>query len=234
MRFILLLILYCAWGLTAAAKEKVRISPGPSWLYKTNPDLHKTPNARDISNGYYFNLIDEQTDLPGQAEYTHFIKQIVNESGVQNASEVSVTFSPGYQELVIHRILIYRDNEVIDQLQADRIEVVQEEKEASEFQYNGLKRAFVTLKDVRKGDRIEVAYSLIGFNPVFAGKFSDKFHFTQETAICNYYKAIITTADRPLFIYPANNAPKPDEQHTGNTLIYHWDNPPLKAWESRS
>jgi len=234
MRFTIPLVLCCALTFTSTAKEKVRIYTSPSWLYKTSPDLHKTPNSRDISNGYYFNLMDEQTNVPAQTEYTHYIKQIVNESGVQNASEVSVTFSPGYQELVIHQIVIHRDNEVINQLLPGRIKVVQEETDAAEFEYHGLKRAFVTLKDVRKGDQIEVAFSLIGFNPVFAGKFSDKFHFSQVTAICNYYKTIVTAADRPLIIRPANNAPNPAEQRTGNTLIYHWSNPPLKTWESQS
>lgn len=233
MRFILPLILYCFCSVTVFAKEGVRIGPEPAWLYTNSPDLRKTPDNRDIRDGYYFNLFDEQTNIPAHTNYTHFIKQIVNESGVQNESEVSVSFSPEYQELVMHKIAIIRNNQVINQLIPGHIKVVQEETEAEDFQYNGLKRAFVILKDVRKGDRIEVAYSLIGSNPVFNNKFSDKIYLTQSTAICNYYKTLITTAVRPLFMRPANNAPLPAEQHKGDALIYQWSNPSLQTWEAQ-
>ncbi len=234
MRFTLPLIFCCLCSLLAFAKDAVRIGPEPRWLYKTNPALQKVPNSRDISDGYYLNLFDEQCNLPEKTTYTHFIKQIVNESGIQNASEVSVTFSPQFQELVFHKIVIIRENEVINQALPERIKVVQEETDASDFQYNGLKRAFVTLKDVRKGDRIEVAYSLTGFNPVFGNRYTDQFYFIQATAICNYYKTIISTSERPLVVHTINNAQAPQEQKAGVNIIYHWNNPPLKNWESQA
>lgn len=234
MRRMLTFALGCLAAFSLYAKEKVQIKPDPSWLYKVNPDLQKVPDSRDISDGYYYSLLEEQVSLPASTEYTHYIKQIINESGVQKGSEVSINFAPQFQELVIHRITITRDGEVINQLQADRIKVVQEETDAADFTYNGLKRAYVTLKDVRKGDRIEVSYSLIGFNPVFGHQYSDNFYFAQETAICNYFKVILSPADRVLNIRTFENAPQPRIEHEGQSLIYHWDNPPLKTWENHS
>ena len=90
--------------------------------------------------------------------------------------------------------------------------MVQEETDARDFEYNGLRRAFITLTDVRIGDRIEVAYSIIGFNPVFGDKFSAQHYFTRSTAVCNYFHTIISSPDRPLHIITANNAPAPEEQ----------------------
>ncbi|HXO75342.1 MAG TPA: DUF3857 domain-containing transglutaminase family protein, partial [Puia sp.] len=180
-------------------------------------------------DGYYYSLLEEQTSLLTNTSYNHYIRNIINESGVQNASEVSVTFSPQFQNVVFHHIQILREGSILNRLRPDEIKVVQEETEAGEFQYNGLKRAYLTLKDVRKGDQIEVSYSIIGFNPVFANKYSDDIFFTSGTAVCNYYKAVITTPARRLNIVRRNNALAPAEKQQGSALVYFWENPPLKS-----
>jgi len=223
LSFILSLVLITN---TSQAAPNVRTGALPSWLYAVHPDLDKKPIQRDISDGFYYELLEEQTSLPAKTEYTHYIKHINNETGVQNASEVSVTFSPQFQQVIFHRIVIHRNGAALDQLQADQIKVVQEETNADEFEYNGLKRAFITLKGIRKNDRIEVAYSVVGFNPVFGNKYSDEYSFNSSTAVCNYYKAIITTPSRTLHILSKDKTPAPKESLQGSTLVYFWDNPP--------
>jgi transglutaminase-like putative cysteine protease len=227
MRIALFVILGLSLSLHVPAQPYVKTGTQPGWLYPIHPDWHRTPAREAISDGIYYDLFDLQTNLTCSTDYTHFIRTIVNESGVQNGSEVSVTFSPEFQQVVFHKIAILRDGAVLNRLQPRNIKVVQEENDADEFQYNGLKRAFLTLKDVRKGDRIEVAYSVIGFNPVFDNKYSDDFSFNVTTAVCNYYKTIITTDSRPLYIRTINNAPQPVQQHKGSTLVYSWENPPI-------
>jgi hypothetical protein len=229
MRIALSVILGLILSLRVPAFPNVKTGAQPGWLYAIHPDGHKPPAREAISDGLYYDLFDFQTNLTCNTDYTHFIRTIVNQSGVQNGSEVSVTFSPQFQQVVFHRIAILRDGVVLDRLQPGNIKVVQEENDADEFQYNGLKRAFLTLKDVRKGDRIEVAYSVIGFNPVFDNKYSEDFSFNVPTAVCNYYKTIITTDTRPLYIRTVNKAPQPAQQHIGSTLVYSWENPPLST-----
>lgn len=227
---ILLLLL----ALPTFATPNIHTGAQPDWLAPTHPDLTRQPSAEEISDGYYYELDDQQVNLTLLTEYTHFIKHIVNPTGVQGESEVSITFSPQFQQVVFHRICILRDGAVLDQLKPSRIKVVQEETDASDFEYNGLKRAFLTLSDVRKGDRIEVAYSIIGFNPVFGKKYSVRKYFTHLTAICNYSRSIISSPDRPLHILTRNDAPAPSEQHSGGRLIYQWIDPPLKDDEAAS
>ena len=232
MRIGLSLILGLFLTLHLSALPTVRTGSLPAWLYAVHPDWNKRPAKDEISDGYYYQLLDLQTDLPNKTRYTHYIKDISNESGVQNASEVSVTFAPEFQQVVFHRLTIIRDGVTLNRLDLSRVKVIQEEKEAGEFEYNGLKRAFIILKDVRKGDRIEVAYSVIGFNPVFGNKFSDEFSFSTNTAICNYYRSVLTTTDRPLQVVTLNKAPNPIQQHHGNTLVYTWEDPNLSSDES--
>lgn len=234
MRIGLSLVLSLFLACLASASPNVRKGALPAWLAPVHPDPDKRPASGDISNGFYYELMDLQTNLSHSTDYTHFIKHIINQSGVQNESEVSVTFSPEFQQVIFHRVCILRDGAVLDQLEPARIKIVQEETDAGDFQYNGLKRAFITLKDVRKGDRVEVAYSIIGFNPVFGKKYAEEFYLGCSTTICNYFKTVLTTPDRPLHITTRNNAPAPEQQQQGNTLLYRWSNPPLKTWESES
>ena len=214
--------------LTTFPHPNVHTGALPDWLVAIHPDLTRQPSPEEISYGYYYELQDEQTNLLRSTEYTHFIKHIINSTGVQGESEVSVTFSPQFQQVVFHRVCILRDGVTLDQLQPARIKVVQEETDAGDFQYNGLQRAYITLTDVRKGDRIEVAYSIAGFNPVFGRKFATQRYFTRSTAVCNYFRTIISSPDRPLYIITRNNAPAPVERHDRNTLTYRWIDPPLK------
>ncbi len=228
MRIALSIILLLLCTLSAFPNPNVRIGTMPDWLVAIHPDVSRQPSPEEISDGYYYELQDEQTNLLRNTEYTHFIKHIINATGVQGESEVSVTFSPQFQQIVFHRVCILRDGATLDQLQPARIKVVQEETDAGDFQYNGLQRAFITLTDVRKGDRIEVAYSIVGFNPVFGKKFAAQRYFTRSTAVCNYFRSIISSPDRPLHIITRNNAPAPMEQRDRHSLIYRWINPPLK------
>jgi hypothetical protein len=124
-------------------------------------------------------------------------------------------FPPNFSRSSSIAVCILRDGAVLDQLQPARIKVVQEETDAGELEYNGLQRAFITLKDVRKGDRIEVAYSLIGFNPVFGKKYAAQRYFSRSTAICNYFRTIISTPTDHSISLPATTHPHP--KNSGKT-----------------
>jgi hypothetical protein len=186
-----------------------------------------------VSNGYYLELLDNQTHLGNQTTYTHFTRHIVNESGVQNASEVSVSFAPAYQQVTFHKVALIREGRVINHLSASQIKVVQEETDASDYEYNGEKRAFIVLKDVRKEDKIDVAYSITGFNPVFANKYSHTVYFTKGTSVCNYFETILVPAGRKLNFQAMNQAPAATTQQANGLTIYRWINPPVGQWEDQ-
>ena len=140
MRIALTNILCLLLTLSIFAGPVVHTGAQPDWLTVIHPDPTRQPSPEDISDGYYYELLDLQTNLLHSTEYTHYIKHIINESGVQDQSEVSVTFSPQFQQVVFHRICILRAGALLDQLQLSNIQVVQEETDASDLQYNGLKR----------------------------------------------------------------------------------------------
>jgi phosphate starvation-inducible membrane PsiE len=233
MRIVFIMLLLFVTGIVSA-KDKPLISSEPTWLYPIKPDLTKKPDLKKISNGYYLELFDSQTNLRNQTNYIHYIRKIVNESGIQNASEISVEFSPEYETLVFHYIRVIRNGVVLSQLRLNDIKVIQEEKDVDQYQYNGQKRAYVILKDIRKEDRIEAAYSLVGFNPVFNNIFTGNLDFTNDNPILNYYRTIIAEEKRKLNFKYFGDCPRPQELEEGDLKIYHWNNPPINLWESTS
>lgn len=214
--------------------QQPSIQPAPSWLYPVSPDHGRKANEKEISDGYYFGLMDVQVNIPAQTEYNHIIRHIVNETGVQQASEVSVTYSPEYQKVVFHYINQVRDGKVITRLSPKQIRVVQEETEAGSYQYNNEKRAFVILEDVRKDDRIDFAYSIIGFNPVFGGHFTTSQYFTYGTPITNFFYSVFSAPGQSLQYALYNQAPQPVIKDQNNLKLHHWSQPQLKKYESTS
>jgi hypothetical protein len=213
--------------------ENVSLAPEPDWLYKIAPNFSKTPSVKDISNGYFLDLLDRQINIEKSSEYIHITRHIVNESGVQNASEVSVSFDPSYQKVIFHKISVIRNGLVINQFDISKIKVVQEETDANDFQYNGTKRAFISLADIRKNDKIDFSYTLVGMNPVYGSKFSDNFYLTTTVSVTNYYFTIIAPKNRPLDIKYFNEATVAKKYILKETRYYHWDNPSLKLSETQ-
>jgi hypothetical protein len=234
MRIFFVHILVCTLHYFSFATDKVKVSAAPPWVLPHMANSNRTVAAKNISNGYFLELVDQQVNLGNNTRYAHFIRNIVNETGVQNASEVSVSFAPQYEEVVFHTINLIRAGKIVNRLNFKDIRVVQEETDASDFQYNGLKRAFVALKDVQKNDKIEVAYSVIGFNPVFRNKYSEKIYFCSSTAISNYFETIIVPLNRTLMVQSFNGATAPVIETKGTEKLYRWSNPTTQAWESQT
>jgi transglutaminase-like putative cysteine protease len=211
----------------------ISMAPEPRWLYTISPDPSRKPSSKEINNGYYLQLIDRQTNIGQQTVYTHLVRHIVNETGVQNASEVSVSFAPEYQQVVFHRLLLIRNGKTVSTLKLSEVKVVQEETDASDFQYNGIKRAFVVLKDVRKGDVIDVSYSVTGFNPVYNNRYSDETYFYASVAVANFFETIITPKQRPLQFQAFNGVSQPVKTIKDSFLVYQWLNPSLDGPETQ-
>ncbi|WP_343701699.1 DUF3857 domain-containing protein [Chitinophaga sp.] len=142
---------------------------------------------------------------------------------MQNGSEINVEYSPEYEKLQFHQIQIRRNGQVINQLNLSKIKALQLEQDLSMFIYSGRYNAWYSMEDVRKGDQIEYAYSIIGENPVFDNKYSNSFYFTSYDPVANFYKALIVPSSRQLQFRYYSNAPRPAEKIIDGMHFYEWD-----------
>lgn len=120
-------------------------------------------------------LVDEQTRLPagrGPSEnYRHVVRQVREGSGLEHASQISIDFDPSYERLTLHRLEVRRGGTRINKLDARRVRLLDRETGLEQQRLDGRRTASIVLDDVRVGDRIEFAYTLVGDNPVFDGRF---------------------------------------------------------------
>lgn len=228
-----LLLLLCAVTNVLAAPT-VSITPQPAWLLPRQPDLKKTIADKEATNGYYLKLYDEQTNAGDHTEYIHVIKQIVNESGVQANSELSFQFSGEYQQLLFHRLSVIRNGQVVNKLSPTAFKVSKVEDALGDHQLSDNYQAVLVLTDLRKGDCIDMAYSLKGANPVFEGKYTGMINFVAGTPVVNHYATVMIPEGRRLIIRNFNNASNPNISRKNGFVVYDWPKTSIQSYEYSS
>ena len=158
-----------------ASPEGYSIAPAPAWVAPLSADPSITLPAAPVQ----VLLMDHQTRVDpaaGTWRYQHAVRQITDSAGLQPGSQIQLDFDPSYQRLVFHRLEIWREGKRIDKLAADRklVKLLHRETNLERQMVDGRMTASIVLDDLRAGDRIEWAASLVGDNPVFDGKFVDQ------------------------------------------------------------
>jgi len=155
----------------AASSPGFTIAPTPAWVQPLAYD----PAAPIASASYQILLSDEQTRVQdgGSVRYRRYMRRINDSSALQQGGQIEVEFDPSYQRLVFHKIEILRGSQRIDKLDAKKIRLLQREQQLERQVIDGRMTASLVLDDLRAGDRVEWAVSIIGDNPVFGGRFVD-------------------------------------------------------------
>jgi hypothetical protein len=200
----------------------VHILPKPSWLSTCKP-YNKKPSLRTVEGGYFFELVEHQVQVEKQANYHHLIREIVSETGIQNGSEISVSFDPTFERLDFHEITVWRDNKPQNRLKTSAFKVLADEKDLSNFIYQGTYSALCILDDIRKGDRIEYSYTITGRNPIFSNKYCDFLYLQFDQTIEHQYTSLIFSSQRKLNMKTFNPLSNPKTSEADGLKRYEWE-----------
>lgn len=230
--FLFLLVFLPATGWAQGKNFSTAAKPG--WLVPYKPDPSLSTNTNEISEGYYQLLYEQQHHVEQKTVYSHIVRQIVSEAGIQNGSQINVYYNPEYEKLQFHEVLVRRNGQVINRLSPGKFKIIQKEEELSRHIYSGAYNAFYLVEDVRKGDQIEYAYSITGENPIYANKYSQTIYLSSSEPITNFYKALIVSPARKLSFRSFFNAPAPVKKTIHGLDLYEWnlaDNAALMSFE---
>jgi hypothetical protein len=147
IRVAIALLLGLLGSATSVAAEYFRVTETPDWVEPLPVPSADSAPAGQTQDGIYILLSDTQINaLQSPREtYYHSAIKLLNDTGVQNGSQISIEFDPSYLTLELHHIGIRRDGKFLDRLQPDRIRVLQREK-LLEFQlYDGRRTALLFL-----------------------------------------------------------------------------------------
>jgi transglutaminase-like putative cysteine protease len=159
------------------AAQFERAVPPPAWV----EPLTSLPTTADKSSPVVNLLADTQMDVGSQAAYVHRAWQMNTTAALTQAGQPQLVFNPAYQRTQLHLLRVHRGGTVIDKLPGARITFMQREQGLENGVYSGVVAASILVDDLRVGDTMEIAYTNIGDNPVFHGRYSDNASWDQSS-----------------------------------------------------
>ncbi|HTJ12800.1 MAG TPA: DUF3857 domain-containing protein, partial [Dinghuibacter sp.] len=229
MKWIITIGLLAAAGVRA---QTVRVDAVPAWVKEIPVRIDETLARRDMEDGYVHFLADRQFNVATATTYHRNVLYLETEAGVQNASQVSVGYDPSYEQVIFHYIHIIRGGRVLDALRPDRFKILHQEKDIYKSIYNGGLTAVLFLEDIRKGDRLDYAYSVQGNNPVFEDKFSETLDAGYSVPVTHLTYRVLCPLDRPLrFRKSEPDLPDPVQTEEGTDRVYAWNLDNVPAYD---
>lgn len=171
----LLMLILLSITYVARADFPVPVAPKPNWTLQIPADLNAEIPLNNVSSGVHYLLVDTQIYAENESKPKYFFRyaeKVLNQTGVERSSQITVDFDPIYEQLSLHDITIWRDKRAINKLDTARMSLVNREEELDNLLYNGRQTLHVILDDVRAGDVIEYSFSLEGDNPIYNGTFA--------------------------------------------------------------
>ena len=201
--------------------QQVSIKSAPAWVTSYKPDLDAKPDAKSASGSYYL-LIDKQDHVEKQTDFRHYAYKLLTSEGVQQMSDISVSFDPSFQKLTFHQCVLHRDGKTIDKLKAGNIRTIQREESMDRYLYDGSLSAVINLQDVRAGDIVEYAFSIEGYNPVYDGHYTNIVYFDFTVPYEQFEQRIIFSAAENIYTKFFNKEVRPAIRNEGSSTEYNW------------
>jgi len=148
------------------AAQKFTKAQAPLWITAV-----AMPAVKASTEPYSTRLADTQFrwDSNGESLYVHYALTANNTGGLPQLGQLTFEFKPEYQSFQLHALKVWRAGVGIDKLNSAKIRFLERELGLEQSVYNGTATVAVLVDDIRVGDTVEYAYSVIGSNPVFKG-----------------------------------------------------------------
>ncbi len=218
-----LCLLLCPWLTVALAKE-YRVAPAPEWVLPMALDADAPTPADKISGGVYYLLSDSQyRGAPGAPAYfNRYATRVTGTEGLETVAHVTIDFDPTFQSLVLHSVDVVRDGRRIPKLGSIEVRIIQRETERDLRIYDGRKTATLFLDDVRVGDIVDYAYTVLGRNPAFGDIAFGGASLQWDVPVRLDHTRTLVPAGTPLKTVSRNGAPEPTRTRVGAYDEYRW------------
>lgn len=207
-----------------AAQTAYRTGPPPPWVHPLPVAVDAPPPSGRVTGGFELLLLDRQEAVlaPALERFRHVAYRLLDEAAVQDQSQIEIIFDSSYEQLTLHSVTVTRAARSSDQLQPNRIRVVQKESRLDYQIYDGSLSLVVLLEDVRRGDVVEYSYTIRGANPVFAGHYMTVVSLQAPVPLHQLSFRLIWPSERELFVRRHDTSLEPAVQVAGQYREYVW------------
>lgn len=201
-----------------------QISATPDWVTDVplNRKVAETMLMGAASRYLIYDLQTKRFIDQTHIDYTHAAIQPLNQTGVEDNAEIEISFNPEYQQLAIHKIVLHRKGQIIDQIKPDNIKLLQKETDLENRILDGRVTAYIILNDVQVDDIIEYQYSITGQNPVYQNHFFERYPTAWGVSVDKLYTKVILPKKIAISPQTFNTTLKPKRTTQGQYQIFEW------------
>lgn len=184
--------------------------------------------GRDCSalseRGCCFWLSDTRLDASGSERVftSRLVQQVTGSDGLQSAASFEAAFNPSHERLVIHGIRVWRDGVVREAARPEAFELFRRELNLERAVYDGRLTAHMIVPDVRVGDVVDTAFSIIGSNPVLKDSLSIAPRLQWSSPVIETRVEIRIPQDRPVTLRPFGRLPKVQDVTADGVRTLRW------------
>lgn len=185
----------------APESEPFTIAAVPDWVKPLPAFDRELERSAESSQGYRARLQDFQYNglQPGQSRWFTAVEfELTNRYGVENHSNIEISFDPSYEALRLHELWIMRGDSLIDKLPTARLDLLRTESDRNELIYDGTRTLAIVIDDVRRGDLVRYSYSVEGENPIFKGHREFQVYTQLWSPVDRNYARILSSTEHPL------------------------------------
>lgn len=234
---IFLLLALAACSFESRAAELYQFAPAAPWVTVASPAYDAPVPQGGTSGGVQVLLLDRQIRVHANGDddfYYHYAARPLNETGVDNRSQIDLLVDPTYQSVDLHMLQIVRGRTVIDARKSARITALPLETQLQNRIYDGRYNINILLSDVRPGDVIEYSYTIHSRQKLFPGHFATQLSTAWSTPVHWQRIRVLTPRERLIHARLSDGSPPPPFQVRGATreLLLEWHDTPAIPSES--
>jgi hypothetical protein len=205
------------------AERRFSVGQEPSWIVDPGGGAATSPATADSSGTRYL-LFDQQVRVADDTSetYVRTVWKAETTAGVQDASEIEISFDPSFERLVIHHARIARGGSTVWSFAPRDVRVMETEEDLDARLYNGELTATIFLRDLRIGDTVDYAYTLAGVNPVLGGRFDRVLWTGASVPVDRLHRRLLWQKEAEPHIRLRGGAAKPEVSPVAGGTSYRW------------
>jgi hypothetical protein len=175
--------------------QKYIIKPIPHWAVLKDSVFKSEIDYVDIQSGYFFKNYDNIYNHKHKSDFIRTKAKIVTTSGVEALSQINIAFDTSYQKVEFHHCKIIRDNKEIEKTNSIKFNLINQEQNLVNNIITGIMSLHAILDDIRRGDELEIAYSVVGSNPIHGNHLNARLYLQDLNHIDQLSVLYITEKD---------------------------------------
>ncbi|MGH1440031.1 MAG: DUF3857 domain-containing transglutaminase family protein [Cellvibrionaceae bacterium] len=178
-------------------------------------DINKeTQGSRNVATLYH--LVDNQSYFSKNTKHTYyrFVSTPLNSSGLEQNGKINIVFSEAYEKVELHYVRILRNGKLIDLTNKLRIREFRTENQVDMELYNDSLTFNAIIRDLRIGDKLDMAYSVIGANPILEDFYSSVYSLAWAVPVDNLFIRVIDALNNNIYSSAVNTDIQPSIKKT--------------------